>query len=91
MFFYFIYLLLHIFYNLQYILLYSSHTVTTAGGLTALVPLTEGPNRLLVQCGGEVVSRKLVHKPPDSDNFVRLVYVTTCDEDQFQASFYFGF
>ena len=60
-------------------------TPVSEGGFTALVPLKPGNNHIVAHYGSHSVTRQLLYEPPQGEKFVRLIYVTCLNEEQFQV------
>ncbi|KAA0203763.1 hypothetical protein HAZT_HAZT003514 [Hyalella azteca] len=54
-------------------------------GFTALVMLQPGVNHIVAQYGTHMATRQIVFSPIQIERFVRLIYVTSFDEDKFQG------
>ena len=66
---------------------FSNHQVLEGAGFTALVPLQPGTNRLVAQYGPHATTRRVLHTPTLCEKYVRLIYVTCLNEEQFQVRF----
>ena len=55
------------------------------GEFNALVTLIEGKNFLRIKCGDDEIVRCIIYKPSFNERFVRIVYITLLNEENFQG------
>ena len=57
------------------------------GGFSEMVHLQPGNNHIVAHCGNHSVTRQIKYQiPAEMTKFVRIIYVTCLNEDQFQVS-----